>query len=239
MDIAPPPRANGILGSICDEAYAQLAPFLELSILETGDLLYDAVGPVEYVHFPTTALISAFLDTANGASGEVALIGSDGALGAMAALCGMRTPFRCVVDRGGHAYHISQSNLQQHLSAGSSLHQAMMRYVTVRTLQMATNSICNLHHSVEQRFCRALLMRLDRGNGDSLFVTHESLGNILGVRRSGVTEVAVRLRSAGAITYTRGRMAVLDRVILQECACECYEAMKTQIARLESSLRFA
>ena len=236
MDIAPPPRANRILERVCEEVYAQLLPHLELSVLETGETLYDAVGPVEYVHFPTTALISAFLDTENGASAEVALIGNDGALGAMAVLCGARTPFRCVVDSGGHAYRTRQSTLLSHLRVGSSLQKSMMRYLTTRMVQMATSSICNLHHSLEQRFCRALLMRLERGNGDSLFVTHESMADILGVRRSGVTKIAARLRGAGAIAYKRGRVSVVDRAILQACACECYEAMKTQIARLESAL---
>jgi CRP-like cAMP-binding protein len=236
MDTAPPPSVNRILASADADAYAELLSHLELIHLQSGDVLYDAVGAVNYVHFPTTALISAFLDTATGACGEVALIGNEGVVGAMAMLTGMRVPFRGAIDSSGHAFRIKPAILQQQLKAGSSMHRAMMRYLTTRMIQMATNSVCNLHHSLEQRLCRAVLMRLERAGGDSLFMTHESMANILGVRRPGVTQVAAELKRAGAITYSRGRVFILNRSKLESCACECYEAMKTQTARVESAL---
>jgi CRP-like cAMP-binding protein len=202
-------------------------------------VLYASVGPVSYVYFPTSALISTFADMASGASAEVALIGNDGALGVMAVLCGVPGPFRCIVDRGGHTYRIKHGVLHQQLNAGSRLQQVLIRYLMARMIQMAASSVCNGHHSVEQRLCRALLMRLDRMESDTLFMTHESAAEIMGVRRAGVTEAAAHLRSAGAIDYNRGRLSVLDRDILRERACECYAATRLQIERFESGFTAA
>jgi len=63
-------------------------------------------------------------------------------------------------------------------------------------------------------------------------MTQELIANMLGVRREGVTEAARRLQNAGTIQYSRGRINVLDRPQLENCACECYAVVKNELGRL-------
>jgi Mn-dependent DtxR family transcriptional regulator len=55
---------------------------------------------------------------------------------------------------------------------------------------------------------------------------------MLGVRREGVTEAAVKLQQAGLISYARGHITVLDRAGLEQRTCECYAVVKREYDRL-------
>lgn len=235
MDTAALPIANKLLASISGESYARLLPHLERVFLRHGETLHEAVGSVDHVHFPTTALLSVFVDTANGASAELVLVGNDGASGLIALLCETRARFRTVVDTDGYAYRVKLEILRKEVARDAAVHRAIYRYLMARMVQMAGNVVCNSHHSVAQRLCRALLMRLERAGGNTLFITHEMMASILGVRRPGVTKAASDLRRAGAIAYKRGYLTVLDNKALHKCACECYGEIKEQNESLKMS----
>ena len=97
--------------------------------------------------------------------------------------------------------------------------------------------MCNRHHSLDQQLCRWLLLSLDRLPGDELLMTQELIANMLGVRREGVTEAALRLQSAALIRYARGRINVLDRPGLEKRTCECYAVVKKEYDRLLPATR--
>jgi Mn-dependent DtxR family transcriptional regulator len=63
-------------------------------------------------------------------------------------------------------------------------------------------------------------------------MTQELIANMLGVRREGVTEAAGRLQKDGLISYTRGRIKVIDRPRLEMRVCECYGVVKNEYDRL-------
>ena len=63
-------------------------------------------------------------------------------------------------------------------------------------------------------------------------MTHELIAHMLGVRREGVTEAALKLQAAGLIKYVRGHISVLDREGLERGSCECYAVVKNEYARL-------
>jgi Mn-dependent DtxR family transcriptional regulator len=63
-------------------------------------------------------------------------------------------------------------------------------------------------------------------------MTQELIANMLGVRREGVTEGALKLQKAGLIKYARGRINVLDRKGLESRACECYAVVAREYDRL-------
>jgi hypothetical protein len=92
--------------------------------------------------------------------------------------------------------------------------------------------VCNRHHSVDNAFSRFLLLGLDRSVGNELLLTHEKVANLLGVRREGVSEAAMRLQRQGLIRYSRGHIQVLDRAGLEAFTCECYKVIKTEYDRL-------
>jgi CRP-like cAMP-binding protein len=108
----------------------------------------------------------------------------------------------------------------------------LLRYTQALMTQMAQTAVCNRHHTIDQQLCRCLLIHLDRLGGDEILMTHESISNMLGVRREGVTETAQKLQAAGLIRYARGRISVLDRPGLERRACECYAVVRNEYDRL-------
>jgi CRP-like cAMP-binding protein len=110
--------------------------------------------------------------------------------------------------------------------------QLLLRYTQALITQMAQTAVCNRLHSLDQQLCRWLLLSLDRLQGTQLAMTQELIANMLGVRREGVTEGALKLQRAGLITYARGLVTVLDRAGLERRSCECYSVVKKEYDRL-------
>jgi CRP-like cAMP-binding protein len=110
----------------------------------------------------------------------------------------------------------------------------LLRYTQALMTQMAQVAVCNRHHSIAQQLCRCLLIHLDRLGGDEIVMTHEAIASMLGVRREGITETALKLQAAGLIRYARGRITVLDRSGLEQRACECYGVVSNEYRRLLS-----
>ena len=115
--------------------------------------------------------------------------------------------------------------------AGPAMH-LLLRYTQALITQMAQTAVCNRHHTLDQQLCRWLLLSLDRHAGNELVMTQELIANMLGVRREGVTEAALKLQRAGLIRYARGHITVLDRPALEQRSCECYAVVKTEYDRL-------
>jgi CRP-like cAMP-binding protein len=115
--------------------------------------------------------------------------------------------------------------------AGPVLH-LLLRYTQALITQMAQTAVCNRHHSLDQQLCRWLLLSLDRLKGNDLVMTQELIANMLGVRREGVTESALKLQKAGLIQCFRGRITVLNGKGLERRSCECYAVVKKEYDRL-------
>ena len=147
---------------------------------------------------------------------------------------GETTPSRAVVQSAGHAYRLRASVLKTEFGQGGDLQHLLLRYTQALITQMAQTAVCNRHHAVEQQLCRWLLLSLDRLSSNELTMTQELIGNMLGVRREGVTEAAGKLQAAGVIRYSRGKITVLDRAKLEARVCECYAVVKRESDRLLS-----
>jgi CRP-like cAMP-binding protein len=117
-------------------------------------------------------------------------------------------------------------------SENGGLHLALNRYTQALMSMIARAVACNALHSVQQRACRWLLTTHDRVGIDEFLLTQEFLGQMLGVTRASVNEVAQDLQDVGAIRYTRGRISILDRHGLEQRSCECYRVIRTEFDRL-------
>jgi CRP-like cAMP-binding protein len=144
----------------------------------------------------------------------------------------MSTSGRAVVQSGGQGFRLKANILQQQFNQAGPVLHLLLRYTQALITQMGQSAVCNRHHSLDQRLCRWLLLRLDRSRGDELVMTQELIANMLGVRREGVTECALNLQRAGLIRYARGRISVLDRAGLEKRTCECYAVVKNEYDRL-------
>ena len=183
------------------------------------------------VYFPTTAIVSLLYVMENGASAEIAVVGNEGVLGISLFMGGESTTSRAVVQSAGRAYRLSAAAMKDEFNRAPVLH-LLLRYTQALITQMAQTAVCNRHHTLDQQLCRWLLLSLDRLQGNELIMTQELIANMLGVRREGVTEGALKLQKAGLIQYARGRIEVLDRAGIEQRSCECYAVVKNEYDRL-------
>ncbi len=233
MKVAPkPPRANRLLAALPDAEWRRIEPNLKPVELPLGEAVYESGARLDYVYFPTTAIVSLLYVMANGASAEIAIVGNDGVVGIALFMGGESTPSRAVVQSEGWAYRMRGPLLKEEFTRGGEMQHVLLRYTQVLITQMAQTAVCNRHHSIDQQLCRWLLLSLDRIESDELTMTQELIANMLGVRREGVTDAAGKLQDAGLIRYRRGRITVLDRAGLESRCCECYEVVKLEADRL-------
>jgi CRP-like cAMP-binding protein len=168
----------------------------------------------------------------DGASAEIAVVGNEGVVGVSLFMGGESTTSRAVVQSDGHAYRLQGQLLKDAFFRAGPMQRLLLRYTQALLTQMAQTAVCNRHHSLDQQFCRWLLLSLDRLSSNELIMTQELIANMLGVRREGVTEAAGNVQRAGLISYNRGRITVLDRPGLEARACECYAVVKKEFDRL-------
>jgi CRP-like cAMP-binding protein len=187
---------------------------------------------LQHVFFPTTAIVSLLYVMESGSSAEIAGVGNEGVLGIALFMGGDTTPSSAVVQTAGHGYRLPGRVLKEEFNRGGLMQRLLLRYTQALLTQMCQTSACNRHHSIAQQLCRWLLLTLDRLPSNELIMTQELVANALGVRREGVTEAAGHLQAAGCIRYRRGHIAVLDRAGLEARSCECYQVVKTELARL-------
>jgi CRP-like cAMP-binding protein len=223
---------NELLGALPARDYAPLAKQLERFDLRAGEVLYEPGQLQNWVYFPAGAVISKLYMMEGGGTGAIALVGIEGAVGFSLYMGGRRAPTEAMVQCAGPAYRIKGDLLRQEFDTDGTLRQLMLRYTESLLIQFGQTAVCNRHHSVDQQLCRWLLMILDRQRSNEIMMTQELLARMLGVRREGVSEAAGKLREAGIIHYSRGRITVLDRPRLEALACECYEAVRIELARL-------
>lgn len=228
-------RQNHLLDALPASTYERLSPHLKLIPMPPGDVLCESGDHLHYAYFPTTAIVSLLYVIENGASAEIAVVGNEGLIGVALFMGGKTMPNWAVVQSAGYAYRLRGTLLQQEFNRYGALHHLLLRYTQALITQMAQMAVCNRHHSVSQQLCRWLLLNLDRLPSNKLSMTHESIANLLGVRREGITEAAGKLQRAGLIQYSRGHITVIDRAGLEAQVCECYEVVKKEFDRLLSS----
>ncbi|CAN7475956.1 Crp/Fnr family transcriptional regulator [Duganella sp. LjRoot269] len=231
------PNQNHLLAALLDAEFARLSPHLEPIMMRLGDVLYESGGQLNYVYFPTSAIVSLHYVLENGSSSEIAGVGNEGILGISLFMGGNTTPSRAVVQTAGHGYRLKSHILMEEFNRAGPVMRLLLRYTQALITQMSQTAICNRHHTVDQQLCRWLLLTLDRLPTSELTMTQELIASMLGVRREGVTVAAGRLQSQGYISSRRGHISVLDRVGLEGDVCECYEVVKKEFARLMSDVR--
>lgn len=226
------PRDNQLLAALPDTEWQRWRPQLEWVDMPLGQVLYESGHTLRHVYFPTTAIVSLLYVMEDGASAEIAVVGQEGIVGISLFMGGESTPSRAVVQSAGQGFRLKSQAIKEDFNRGGPVMHLLLRYTQALITQMAQTAVCNRHHSLDQQLCRWLLLSLDRLQGSELVMTQELIANMLGVRREGVTEAALKLQKLGLISYARGRITVLDRPGLEKRTCECYEVVKKEYDRL-------
>jgi CRP-like cAMP-binding protein len=229
---SPDPTENHLLACLPDTEWQRWLPELERVEMPLGQVLYESGGTLSHVYFPTTAIVSLLYVMENGASAEIAVVGNEGIVGISLFMGGDSTSSRAVVQSAGLGLRLKAQIMKDDFNRAGPVLHLLLRYTQALITQMAQTAVCNRHHSLDQQLCRWLLLSLDRLQGNELVMTQELIANMLGVRREGVTEGALKLQQAGLIRYARGHISVLDRDGLEKRTCECYAVVKKEYDRL-------
>jgi CRP-like cAMP-binding protein len=227
-----PPTGNLLLASLPQSELRELQAQLEYFPLPLGRTLHEPGMPLTHAYFPTAGILSLLYINDSGATAEVAVTGNEGLTGIGIVLGTAKTTYRAVVQAAGAAYRLPAGAMKARFEAGGAFRQLMLAYLQCFIVQLSQTAICNLHHSVDQRFCLWLLLCLERLHAEEIEMTHELIATMIGVRRQGVTEAAKRLQARGIIRYSRGRITVLEHGELEKAACECYQVVKRQLRAL-------
>lgn len=215
-----------MLAALPQELIERLLPRMQLVTLTARAVLSEADRSLNVAHFPLSGLCSLIVRFSDGFQAEVGLIGRDGMVGSWVLNGTARPGVEIVVHLGGEALRISGADLQAEIKRAPEVGTVLGRYGEALWAQAMQTAGCNAHHGLEQRLARWLLMVKDRVDDDEVAMTQEALASVLCVHRPSVTVAAQRLQKTGAISYSGGRVAILDRSRLEQCACECYAALQ-------------
>jgi CRP-like cAMP-binding protein len=223
---------NAVIDALPDKTRRTIAQLLKPIVLARGVVTTRAGDRLTHVDFPVDAVIAVMATTPKGRTVEVAAIGSEGYVETDALLQSAIASRSAVCRFPGRVLRMTNDDFQRMLQTKLDFVYAIRRATHARFFITEQAVLCNVHHSMDQRLARWLLVARDRSARDHFMVTQAELASVLGVRRAGISLTVARLRRAGAITSVRGGVVVADYDRLLEESCECYGLMREAI-RLE------
>lgn len=226
------PPSNRFLAGLPDSDVEKLRPHLKPLPAKTGEVLYWHGDPTRYLYFPLDASVSLVTTAQEGRGVEVALIGWEGLVGICAALGSETNWHEAVVQVPGEYLRIKKEVFQAELKLNGALLDQLHRYMSFLLTQVSQTAACNRLHRLDQRLARWLLMTQDHAQTDEFPVTHEFLSRMVGADRSDVTLAAGILRKSGTISYSRGKVKVLERKGLERASCACYRILSSELSLL-------
>jgi len=217
---------NAMLRQVPPTVFRRLQGHLKRVELALDDYLYRPDEELDFIYFPETAVISEFQILDDGRTIEVAMTGSEGAVGLLSAYSECRAASWTQTCAPGTALKIQSDALRREFMSNEVVQPIVSSVLCSYIQQISQKAACNAHHSVEERFCTWLLMLQDRYPGDRLRLTQEHIARVLGVYRPSVTCIAQGLRDDGLIDYVRGYIIINDREGLEQRCCGCYSEFR-------------
>jgi CRP-like cAMP-binding protein len=223
---------NRILARLPKYVGNRLRSKMEEVEMKQRTMLYEPHKPFRRVYFPETGVASIVTVLDDNTEIEVATVGYEGMVGLSVFLGANESPAKAFWQVDGKAFVLDARSLREETRRGSALAVTLNLYIQAFFTQVAQSATCNRVHNVRQRCARWLLMTHDRVEGDEFGLTQEFLARMLGIRRTGVTEVAGDLQRAGLIAYSRGHIKILNRDGLESISCECHRVVADEYRRL-------
>lgn len=220
--------SNLILASLPRELGNILAPSLKPVVFTKEQFIYQEDDRLDFIYFPTTAVVSEFKMLEDGRMVEIAVTGKEGAIGLSSMFSDSHTAPNCTqVSQAGAAQKLDAVTFERLLLSNERLRIGLNRFVNLYIKQISQKAICNMYHSVRERLCTWLLMIQDRCGRSTLTLTHEQIARTLGVYRPSITCIAQELREMKLINYSRGGISICNREQIKKSACTCYLELST------------
>jgi CRP-like cAMP-binding protein len=222
---------NQLLARLDSATFAAMEPYLSFVHLERGRVLGETDQTLDKVYFPHGGIISCVVELAEGGAIETGMIGRDGQFGGGPALDHKVSLNAAVMQVAGDATTVQIDRFRLLARDHPPLRDVIICYEQFFVAQIQQTAACNAVHDVRQRTCRWLL-RMHKLVGDDLPLTQEFLAQMMGVRRTSVTDIAGDLQRDGMISYSRGRVRIRNIGKIHEVACECDDAVNAHFERI-------
>lgn len=220
-------QSSKLLALLSAAEAERLSPFLHEVQLGRGQGLLEAGSLIDYVWFPHDCVTSTVVDSAEGPTIEVGLMGYEGMVGLSLALGKAVSNTTVIVQIPGTATKMAAHDFTRHVvHERSELFSLLLQYTDSFMAMVAQTAACNSLHAIDERLARWILMVHDRIGRNDIALTQEFLAFMLGVRRPSVSLAASDLQQRGLIRYGRGQINVIDRKGLERCACDCYNIVR-------------
>jgi CRP-like cAMP-binding protein len=230
LTIDPGAHRNKLLASLSSEDLQLLIPHLSSVQLAQGAVLAEPGVTVDHVYFPLSGAVSLLVVMRDGKAIDTGTVGREGAVGAMSGIGQCKWQVRAIAQLPILARKIASTEFRKAVSSSKAIADLCLRSNEVLLTQARIGAACNALHRFEARFCRWLLQACDRAESDTIKVTHEFLAQMLGVRRTTVTETSNAIEAAGAIICWRGAIKIIDPEAVTAMACRCHEIVREQMS---------
>src|SRR4051794_16038270 len=229
-----PHSSNQLLARLHPPEMQAIRADLRLVDFRQGAVVADCHHRVQRVYFPHGGILSAVVELKNGQAIETGMIGRDGEFGAAQAMNDSVCLNKVVVQVPGLGSVIDADRLRHAANDLPELRALLVKYELFFLAQVQQTAACNAAHDVHRRTCKWLL-RMHQLAGDDLPLTHDFLAQMMGVRRTSITEAAIALQKAGLISYVRGHVHIEDIGRVQSQACECHEVVEAHFKKIFGS----
>jgi CRP-like cAMP-binding protein len=230
-----PHASNFLLGRLAPATLARLAPHLSVIDLAAADVVAEPHQRIQRVYFPHSGIISCIVELSDGSTIETGMVGNDGVFGASQALDDKVSLNLVSVQIAGRASVMSPDRLRALAGELSDFKALLIKYEQFSFAQVQQTAACNAVHDIEARTCKWLARMHDLA-GPDLLLTQEFFARMMGVRRTSVTTVAGALQDARLISYSRGRLHIIDIEQIRKRACECDDAVRSNFRRMFESV---
>jgi CRP-like cAMP-binding protein len=227
-NIDPGPHSNMLLAALSHEDFQLLIPHLSSVQLAQGAVLAEPGVTVDHAYFPSSGAVSLLVVMRDGKAIETGTVGREGVVGAMSGIGPCKCQVRAIAQLPMFAGKIASTEFRKAVSSSKAIADLCLRSNEGLLTQARIGAACNAVHQIEARFCRWLLQSRDRAESDTITLTHQFLAQMLGVRRTTVTETSIKIEAAGAIICSRGVIKIIDLGAVKARACECYETLREQ-----------
>jgi CRP-like cAMP-binding protein len=215
----------------------RLRPYFSEQVLLAGQVLCEPGEEVRFVYFLHDGVVSKLSAFSDGLEIESALIGREGAVGAIAAIGPPHSVTRDVCHLKAHATRVPVARLREACRAAPHMNDVVVRYALWKLSWAIRSGACNACHSVQNRLCRWLLNCCDVLESREIGLSQEVFAKMLGAQRSSISPILQELKADGALTIGRSRITVRDRAVLLDRACECYAALRQDQLDLQEELQ--
>ena len=223
--------SSKLLRSLDPEDLACFEPHLARKHLVLGQVLCEPGEEIREIVFPE-GRIGSITAVSGSLQMEVAQCGAESMTGGEVLNGVFQASHRVLVQQNAEALCIDRETFLDLVHGSSPVQKLFAAYQEAFIIEVTHAALVAGRYPIEQRLARWILMAHDRVEGDEVDITHETLSQMIGVRRAGITTALHILEGKQMIRSSRGKITMRDRAMLEKVAGESYGLPEEAYRRL-------